>query len=54
MTASITLHQPRRLIVGAGTIGEVGGLVSNATSTLVIATPDHRGLHRSPEVARQD
>lgn len=44
MTASITLHQPRRLIVGAGTIGEVGGLVSDATSALVIATPITAGF----------
>lgn len=44
MTASITLHQPRRLIVGAGTIGEVGGLVSDAVSTLVIATPITAGF----------
>lgn len=44
MTASITLHQPRRLIVGAGTIGEVGGLVGDAASTLVIATPITAGF----------
>lgn len=44
MTASITLHQPRRLIVGAGTIGEVGGLVSDAKSALVIATPITAGF----------
>ncbi len=44
MNASITLHQPRRLIVGAGTIGEVGGLVSDATSALVIATPITAGF----------
>ena len=44
MTASITLHQPRRLIVGAGTIGEVGGLVSDDASVLVIATPITAGF----------
>ena len=44
MTASITLHQPRRLIVGAGTIGEVGGLAADATSVLVIATPITAGF----------
>lgn len=44
MTAAITLHQPRRLIVGAGTIGEVGALVSDAVSTLVIATPITAGF----------
>lgn len=44
MTASITLHQPRRLIVGAGTIGEVGGLVGDITSALVIATPITAGF----------
>lgn len=44
MTAAITLHQPRRLIVGAGTIGEVGALVSDAVSALVIATPITAGF----------
>ncbi|QGG92650.1 iron-containing alcohol dehydrogenase [Agrobacterium sp. MA01] len=44
MTASITLHQPRRLIVGAGAIGQVGGLVDDATSVLVIATPITAGF----------
>lgn len=44
MTAFITLHQPRRLIVGAGSIGEVGGLVGNAQATLVIATPITAGF----------
>src|SRR3546814_19000918 len=38
-TASITLHQPRRLLVGAGTVGEVGVWASDPASTLVIATP---------------
>ncbi|KQR26950.1 iron-containing alcohol dehydrogenase [Agrobacterium tumefaciens] len=38
MTVSITLHQPRRLLVGAGTTGQVGGLVGDAQATLVIAT----------------
>lgn len=44
MTAFITLHQPRRLLVGAGTIAEVGGLVGEATATLVIATPITTGF----------
>ncbi|MDH4440677.1 MAG: iron-containing alcohol dehydrogenase [Rhizobium sp.] len=44
MTASITLHQPRRLIVGAGMIAEVGALVGDAISTLVIATPITAGF----------
>lgn len=39
MTASITLHQPRRLLIGAGTIREVGSLVADAQAVLVIATP---------------
>src|SRR5690606_27250155 len=38
-TASITLHQPRRLLVGAGTVGEVGAWACDPASTLVIATP---------------
>lgn len=37
--ASITIHQPRRLIVGAGTIAEVGAWAQETSSTLVIATP---------------
>ncbi len=44
MTASITLHQPRRLMVGAGTIGHVGSLVGDASSALVIATPITAGF----------
>ncbi|SIR38086.1 Alcohol dehydrogenase, class IV [Rhizobium sp. RU20A] len=44
MTASITLHQPRRLIVGAGTIAQVGSLVGEAVSALVIATPITAGF----------
>lgn len=44
MTAFITLHQPRRLIVGAASIGEVGSLVGNAQATLVIATPITAGF----------
>lgn len=42
--APITLHQPRRLAVGAGTIGEVGTWASGATSVLVIATPITAGF----------
>ncbi len=44
MSSFITLHQPRRLIVGAGTISEVGGLVGDTTATLVIATPITAGF----------
>jgi alcohol dehydrogenase class IV len=44
MTAAITLHQPRRLIVGAGTIGEVAGWAEHPQSTLVIATPITAGF----------
>ncbi|TCM58694.1 alcohol dehydrogenase class IV [Rhizobium sp. PP-F2F-G48] len=42
--APITLHQPRRLIVGAGTIREVGGWAADAASVLVIATPITAGF----------
>jgi alcohol dehydrogenase class IV len=46
MTAShtIILHQPRRLIVGAGTIGEIAGWAGEVASTLVIATPITAGF----------
>jgi alcohol dehydrogenase class IV len=37
--APITLYQPRRLAVGAGTVAEVGAWAADAASTLVIATP---------------
>jgi alcohol dehydrogenase class IV len=37
--APITLHQPRRLSVGAGTVAEVGTWAADARSVLVIATP---------------
>lgn len=42
--ASITLHQPRRLAVGAGTVAEVGSFVSDAGPALVIATPVTAGF----------
>ncbi|CAH0342960.1 iron-containing alcohol dehydrogenase [Rhizobium sp. CECT 9324] len=42
--ASITLHQPRRLAVGAGTIAEVGLWAANTASVLVIATPITAGF----------
>ncbi|CAN7204109.1 iron-containing alcohol dehydrogenase [Phyllobacterium sp. LjRoot231] len=42
--APITLHQPRRLAVGAGTVGEVGAWAADATSILVIATPVTTGF----------
>lgn len=42
--APITLHQPRRLAVGAGTIGEVGAWAADAASALVITTPFTAGF----------
>ncbi|MEW9613599.1 iron-containing alcohol dehydrogenase [Shinella sp. S4-D37] len=42
--APITLHQPRRLAIGAGTIGEVGAWAADAASVLVIATPVTAGF----------
>jgi alcohol dehydrogenase class IV len=42
--APITIHQPRRLAVGAGTISEVGSWAGDVTSTLVIATPITAGF----------
>jgi alcohol dehydrogenase class IV len=40
----IILHQPKRLVVGAGTIGQVGSWAGEVTSTLVIATPITAGF----------
>lgn len=37
--APITIHQPRRLAVGADTTSQVGAWAADATHTLVIATP---------------
>ncbi|MCW5711379.1 iron-containing alcohol dehydrogenase [Shinella sp.] len=42
--APITLHQPSRLAVGAGTTGEVGAWAAGAASVLVIATPFTAGF----------
>ncbi len=42
--APITLHQPRRLAVGAGTIAEVGAWAADAASILVVATPFTAGF----------
>lgn len=42
--APITLYQPRRLAVGAGTIAEVGAWAADARSVLVIATPITAGF----------
>ncbi|TRL41168.1 iron-containing alcohol dehydrogenase [Rhizobium straminoryzae] len=42
--APITLHQPRRLAIGAGTVATVGGWAGDAGSTLVIATPVTAGF----------
>ena len=42
--APITIHQPRRLAVGAGTITEVGAWAADARSVLVIATPITTGF----------
>jgi alcohol dehydrogenase class IV len=45
MTISpITIHQPRRLSVGAGTIGNVGAWAQDVSRTLVIATPITAGF----------
>jgi alcohol dehydrogenase class IV len=43
-TAPITLHQPRRLAIGAGTIAEVGTFAADASSIFVIATPITAGF----------
>lgn len=40
----ITIHQPRRLVVGAGSIGEVGAWAGQVGSTLLIATPVTSGF----------
>lgn len=37
--APITIHQPRRLTVGAGTVAQVGAWAGEAKSVLVLATP---------------
>ncbi len=42
--APITLHQPLRLAVGAGTISQVGPWAGDVSSTLVIATPITAGF----------
>jgi alcohol dehydrogenase class IV len=42
--APIILHQPRRLAIGAGTIGQVGPWAGEVVSTLVIATPITAGF----------
>lgn len=42
--APLTLHQPRRLAVGAGTIADVGTWAADAGSVLVIATPITAGF----------
>lgn len=42
--APITLHQPRRLAVGAGTVSEVGTWATDVGSVLVIATPITAGF----------
>ena len=44
MATQITLHQPRRLVVGAGSIEQVGAWAHDAASTLVIATPITSGF----------
>jgi alcohol dehydrogenase class IV len=44
MQAQITLHQPRRLAVGAGTAGDVGTWAADAGTVLVIATPITAGF----------
>ncbi|MBB4008156.1 iron-containing alcohol dehydrogenase [Allorhizobium taibaishanense] len=42
--APITIHQPRRLAVGAGTIAQVGAWAGDAGSVLVLATPITAGF----------
>ena len=42
--APITIHQPRRLVIGAGTIAEVGAWAADAARTMVIATPITAGF----------
>jgi alcohol dehydrogenase class IV len=42
--ASITLHQPRRLAVGAGNVGQVGLWAGDTSSVLVVATPFTAGF----------
>ncbi len=42
--APITLHQPRRLAVGAGTVADVGAWAGDAASILVVATPITAGF----------
>lgn len=37
--APIILHQPHRLAIGAGTIGQIGPWAQDVSSTLIIATP---------------
>jgi alcohol dehydrogenase class IV len=49
--APITLHQPRRLAVGAGTIADVGTWASDVASTLVIATPVTSGFIDSMQLS---
>lgn len=44
MATSITIHQPRQLLIGAGTISEVGRWAGDVVSTLVIATPITAGF----------
>jgi len=44
MATQITLHQPRRLVVGAGSSEQVGAWAHDAASTLVIATPITSGF----------
>ncbi|KQQ35431.1 alcohol dehydrogenase [Rhizobium sp. Leaf306] len=40
----IVLHQPKRLVIGAGSVGEVGTWAGAVSSTLVIATPITAGF----------
>lgn len=43
-TTAITVHQPRRLIVGTGSVAETGRWAGDTRSTLVIATPITAGF----------
>ncbi|WP_430249208.1 iron-containing alcohol dehydrogenase [Neorhizobium sp. DAR64860/K0K1] len=40
----IVLHQPKRLVIGAGSVGEVGNWAGAVSSALVIATPITAGF----------
>lgn len=49
--ASITIHQPRRLVVGAGSIAEIGKWAGDVKTTLVLAAPLTAGFVDSLELS---